>query len=89
MIIELVLGWLIGKYVAKNKKMAVLMGAVCGAVLGTMAVKFLLTAKDNAVSLPLLLILGIAEALVTSLMAAIAVNIKMQKQARQAQDFAD
>lgn len=89
MIIDLILGWLIGKYAAKNKKMAVIMGAVCGAVLGTVAVKFLLTPKDNPVSPSLLLIMAAAEALITALMAGIIVHNKMQKQARRAQAFSD
>lgn len=89
MIIELILGWLIGRFVAKNKVSAAIMGVICGAVWGFAAVNIIFGMTGNAVTLPFLLVIVIAEAVIAALMACIAVHIKMQKHAKHMQSISE
>lgn len=89
MIIELILGWLIGRLVAKNKISAAIMGVICGAVWGFAAVNIIFGMNGNAVTLPFLFIVVIAEAVITALMACIIVHIKMQKQTKHMQSISE
>lgn len=89
MIIELILGWLIGRFAAKNKISAAIMGLICGAVWGFTAVNIIFGVNGNAVSLSFLIVIVIAEAVIAALMACIAVHIKMQKQAKLVQSISE
>lgn len=84
MIIELILGWLIGAFAAKNKKTAVLMGAIVGTIWGFVAMHIIQAFSGGGLDITFAVALVVAETAITILMAMVVVNAKMRKRARKA-----
>lgn len=87
MIIELIIGYLLGRFVAKNKKTGFIIGAICGAVWGFISAYLIMSMEDdinNYDNRTFLMIIIIAEAAIVGLMAMVVAHNKMRKQAKKA-----
>ena len=89
MIVELIIGWLVGQFVAKNKKMGFIIGAICGAVWGFIACHIVLGMEGDEVTGTFLAIMMGVEALIAGLMALIVTHAKMKKRAKSMQNFTE
>ena len=89
MIVEIILGLLIGYFAAPNKKVGFLLGFVGGAIWGVIAVHLVLGMEGRSMDGVFLAIMIVVEGVITGLFALLAAHNKMKKRAKSMQNFTE
>lgn len=87
MIVEIILGFLIGSFLAPNKKIGFVLGFVCGIVWGLIAITIFFGPEERQMGSMFLLIVIVLEGLITGLCALVVTHGKLKKKAKSIQNL--
>lgn len=87
MLIHIILGLIIGCFIAPNRKIGFIVGFICGVVWGVIQLMFMVAAEDRALDSLYTLMLIVVHGLITGLFALVATHAKMKKKAKSMQAF--
>lgn len=86
MILEIILGLIIGNVAAKSRKIAFIVGAVVGFVVGFLVAPWYMSMRGESADMGFTIVVAVVEAVIIGLISLAAAHAKIKKRAKQLSD---